>query len=243
MTSLSGTDAVILAGGLGTRLRGSLQDKPKTLAPINGRPFLYYLINQIKSFGVDRIVLSLGYLSDMVEAWVKDAKFSDLEIIFSTEKTPLGTGGGLNLALEHTSSDTVLVMNGDSYTKVDLVSFMKFHTYSKSDISLVATLVNDTRRFGTIHIDDQNRLKRFAEKQESITIKEGYINSGIYLINRSCLPFIPSFRTISLEQEILPWLISKRFHVMKGRYPFIDIGTPESYQVSNAFFNEVVNDY
>ncbi len=243
MTSLLGTDAIILAGGFGTRLKDSVQDKPKTLAPVNGRPFLYYLINQIKSFGVDRLILSLGYLSDMVETWIREAQFNNLEIIFSTEQTPLGTGGALNLALSHTSSDTVLVMNGDSYTKVDLISFFKFHTDNKSDISLIATRVTDTRRFGTVHIDNKNRLKGFSEKQECVEIQEGYINSGIYLVNRSCLPTIPRFTKISLEQEILPELLSKRFHVMKGKYPFIDIGTPESYQSSMEFFNEVVNDH
>ena len=241
MNCLGETDVVILAGGLGTRLRTSLADRPKVMAPINGRPFLAYLIEQVASFGACRIVLSLGHRSEYVREYLDNREWGGLEVVAAVESSPLGTGGGLRNAANMVKSNTLLVMNGDSYTQVDLCEFLSFHRQHCSPLSILLTQQDEVGRFGVVTTGEEDRVEAFQEKPEGEE-PLGCINAGIYLMQLETLLDIPSGRVVSLEKDVFPNLLRQGIYGMKGNFPFIDIGTPSSYQFSTAFFAEMVHD-
>ena len=228
--ALSGVDVVILAGGQGTRLQSVPGDVPKPLRPVNGRPFLSYLLDQIRASGGRRIILSLGYRPD---AFREFATREGLEV--SAEPAPLGTGGGLRNAFPLLRSDAVMAMNGDSYAAVDLGLLAALQRRRKARALMLLAEVPDASRYGRVEIDEDGSVLSFSEKGEA---GPGLINAGVYVLQRSVVAEIPEWRAVSLERETFPSLIGTRFFGEPGAFPFMDIGTPESYAASSEFFQK-----
>lgn len=224
----------ILAGGLGTRLRPVVSNKPKVLAEINGHPFLKYLLDQLDSIGVKKIVVCTGYFGEQVQAKFGKS-YGNLKLNYSRESSPLDTAGAIRLALPLLKSDTVMVMNGDSFCDCDFKKFLRFHISKKADVSLLLTKVSDTSRFGRVNINKKGRIVSFEEKGKK---GEGWINGGIYLISRSYLLQIPQKRAVSFEKDLFPNWINRGFYGYQSGGHFIDIGTPQSFAFAKHFFQD-----
>ncbi|MHB1011362.1 MAG: nucleotidyltransferase family protein [Desulfobacteria bacterium] len=233
MDSFATITGAILAGGLGTRLRSEVSDRPKVLAQVCGRPFLFHLLDWLGDAGVRDVVLCIGYRGEQVRETVGDL-YGRMRVRYSEEVEPMGTGGALRNALPHLSSGTVLVANGDSFPRVDLSSFLDWHVQRRSQASLVLARVRDASRFGRVDTDDTGRVLRFAEKDGRP--ETGWINAGVYLFSRERIESVSEGRTFSLEKEIFPGWIGQGIYAMKTDGGFIDIGTPESYREARAFF-------
>ncbi len=218
--------AAILVGGLGTRLRPVVADRPKVLAPINGRPFLAYLLDQLAAAGFSTVVLCTGYRADMIQAEFGDS-YNGLRLIYSKEEESLGTAGALRLALPLLESDPVLVLNGDSYCHVNLPQFFEQYQRQNAAASLVLTAVDNTARYGAVQIE-ADQVTSFLEKQASAG--PGWISAGIYLLSQAVLQTIPPGRAVSIEQEMFPAWLKRGVGVFYSAGPFIDIGIPEAYQ-------------
>lgn len=226
---------VILAGGLGTRLRTHVADKPKVLASVDGRPFLEYVLEQLISFGMKEAVLCIGYMGSQVKEHFGES-YKGLSLHYSEEQTLLGTGGALRFALPLVKTETLLVLNGDSICNTDLMAFYVAHAMSDAKASILVAEVPDTKRFGRVDLDLQGRIERFEEK--GATAGSGLINAGIYLISRPLIEKIPRGRPVSLERDIFPQWIGDEFYGHKGEVKgFIDIGTPSSFQEAQTFFS------
>lgn len=235
MKPLAQITAAILAGGLGTRLRSLVPDKPKVLAQISGRPFIEYLLDQLAAAGVKSVVLCVGYKGEMVQAHLGD-HYKGMQLHYSLETSPLGTGGALRLALPLLHSDSLLVMNGDSYCDAKLGSFADWHATKKSPATLLLTKTDDTRRYGRVDDNDQGRIIRFQEKAD--TSGPGWVNAGIYLLQRQVLESIPADRVVSLERETFPAWIQHGLSGYRSEGRLWDIGVPDAYHQANAEFVE-----
>lgn len=231
---LEDVTAAILAGGLGTRLRSRIADRPKVLAPVLGRPYLAYLLDQLADAGVHRVVLLAGYRAEQVRSAFGTA-YAGLDLAYSCEPSPLGTAGALREALPHLSSGSILLLNGDSYCAAPLGDFWAFHHRQVADLSLVLTRVPDASRYGRVQIAADGRIVRFEEK--CTAEGAGWVNAGIYLLRRSLIEEIPAEGAVSLEREMFPrWTAGKRCRGFTCRAPFLDIGTPDSYAQAESFF-------
>lgn len=226
-------EAVILAGGLGTRLRSVVADRPKVMAEIAGRPFLTFLLDQLLSVAIERVVLCTGYKAELVSS-VLGQSYRGLTLDYSEETEPLGTGGALRLALPRLSAETVLVMNGDSYCAADLNRFRATHSARGATASLLLTEVPDTSRFGRVEYLPDGQVTAFSEKGQ--VTGRGWINAGIYLLRRELLATVETGRAVSLEREVFPrWITEQRLFADPLGTRFLDIGTPESYAAAETF--------
>jgi NDP-sugar pyrophosphorylase family protein len=217
----------ILAGGLGTRLRTVVSNRPKALAEVGGCPFVTYLLCQLEYYGFRTVILCIGYLGEQVEDALGE-RYGSLRLSYSQEDTPLGTGGSLRLALPLLRSGPVLVMNGDSFCDVDLRDFLRRHEEHRGFGSIVLAEVPDTSRFGRVRIEPDNRVTSFVEKDKDHAGNAGLVNAGVYLFN--AFPGVPGdIRPASLEKDLLPAWIGSGLYGYVARGVFIDIGTPETY--------------
>jgi NDP-sugar pyrophosphorylase family protein len=230
--SLANLDAVILAGGKGTRLRSVVGDRPKVLAEVCGRPFLAHLLDRLVEAEVRSAVLSTGYLAHSVQA-AFGASYRDLPLTYCAETELRGTGGALRLAVQQVASDAVLVMNGDSICRTDLLSFFRFFEDRQAKAAVVLVRKADVRRYGQVHTAPDGRVLGFVEKGEAHGA--GWINAGVYLFRREVLEAIPDERPVSLEREVFPALVGQGFVGYRQRSAFLDIGTPESYRRAEQF--------
>jgi NDP-sugar pyrophosphorylase family protein len=224
---------LILAGGMGSRLKSIVPDRQKVVVEIKGRPFLSYLLDQLESFGLTRVILCTGYRSKQVQNILGD-QYGSLHIQYSEEQSPLGTAGALRNAVPLIHTKSVLVMNGDSYCDVNLRGFWDEHIAKKADASIVLRQLSDTKRFGRIQIDDNMKILQFQEKSENA--KPGLINAGIYIINTVLLSTIPDLIKVSIENDIFPTWTEKRFYGYPVEACFVDIGTPDSYSNAEELF-------
>ncbi|HEX4147677.1 MAG TPA: nucleotidyltransferase family protein [Pirellulales bacterium] len=222
----------ILAGGLGTRLRSVVSDRPKPLAKVAGRPFLAYQLDQLSAAGFRRVVFCTGYLGQQVQE-AFGTMYERIELAYSMEPAPLGTAGAIRFALPLLASPQVLVMNGDSYCDADLADFWRFHRQRQAAASILLTHVDDTARYGQVLIGSDERVSAFREK--SAVAGAGWINAGIYLVERRLLDAVPAGRAVSLEREIFPDWVGGAFYAQCCRAALLDIGTPESYAQAAGF--------
>ena len=221
-------EAIILAGGFGTRLQSVVSDVPKPMAPINSIPFLDYIFDYLKFYNIEHVVLSTGYLSEKISEYYKD-DFNGIKISYTKEETPLGTGGGIRLAMLKSNTKNVLVLNGDSFFDVNLNKYYHQHTSFHSDCSLALRKVDNAARYGTIKLGDMNVIKKFKEK-DSIE-KEGLINGGVYILNRELfLAKTMVNNPFSIEKDFYETKINE-LNIFGFEYDgyFIDIGIPEDY--------------
>lgn len=232
VSAFSDLSVAVLAGGLGTRLRPVISDRPKALAEIHGRPFLAYLLDQLSNAGSSRVVLCTGHLGEQIEqAFGK--RYRKLQISYSRETRPLGTGGALRLALPHLVSDPVLVMNGDSFCATDLTSFWNWHATRGSQATMLLAEVPNTQRYGSVKIDHDGAVIQFAEKQQG---GSGLINAGVYLLSPRLIDSIPEDTAVSLEHNVFPALMNQGLYGYQERGRFLDIGTPEDFAAAEQFF-------
>jgi D-glycero-alpha-D-manno-heptose 1-phosphate guanylyltransferase len=234
MHELSNITAFVLAGGMGTRLRSAIADRPKVLAPVRGRPFLAFLLDRLADAGIRHTVLGTGYMAEAVEGAFGDAH-EGIRLSYSREPAPLGTGGALRLALPQLRSDPVLVLNGDSYFSADLGAFARAFGECAGRAALLRTEVSDVSRYGQVHAASDGQLLRFDEKGGASG--PGWINTGIYLFRQEVLQSLPADRPVSLEKEVFPALLGRGLYAFSQPGRFIDIGTPESYAAAEAFFD------
>lgn len=227
-------ECIILAGGLGTRLREVVSDVPKCMAEVAGKPFLSYLLDwcKVQSFG--RVILSLGYLSEVVTSWIEKNEYP-FEIIYAKEEEPLGTGGAIKLAMRSVLGERAVVINGDTFFNVDITELYTFHNEKSANISLALKPMTDFDRYGRVELNTDNRIIAFIEKQQC---REGLINGGVYLIDKDVLlsdkelPLKFSFEKNILEAKINTLPI---YGNIQDTY-FIDIGIPEDYRKANVDF-------
>lgn len=231
--------AIILVGGLGTRLRQVVKDRPKPMALVNGKPFLEYVINNLKSMGIKDIILATGYKEDIIREYFGNGEHLGVNIDYSKEESPLGTGGAIKNAERFIKHDEVFVLNGDTYLNVDLKAMMDFHRESKSFFTMALRKVEDGSRYGSVKLAENSQILSFEEKvglnlnkdkdiskykwiderrdinkknhisDDNCIDKGKYINAGVYLIDSSILNYIEENKNVSLEKDILPDLVKE----------------------------------
>lgn len=225
---------IVLAGGLGTRLRTVLPDTPKPLAPVEGRPFLFFLLEQLTRAEVSPLILCTGHLASQVRVEI-GTEYNAAPILYSEEEHPLGTGGALRLAWrKYPETAPWLVMNGDSYVDIDLTALLDSHRRSGLAATIAAVRVQDARRYGTLDWSEDLRIAAFREK--SGAPGPSWINGGIYVLESGFLNALPDRAPLSLETEAFPAWIPHGIHAFASEARFIDIGTPESYALAQRFF-------
>lgn len=225
--------AVVLAGGLGSRLRPVVGDRPKVLAEVGGRPFLAYILDQLDQAGVREAVLCTGYLAAAISNTFGE-RYKSLTLRYSREAQPLGTGGALRQALPYCLSDPILVLNGDSFIQADLGAYLAWFYHNGLEAALLLTSVPNARRFGQVKVRPDGLILSFAEK--SGPDQAGLINAGVYILKKSVILSIPAGESFSLEHQLFPQLMGKNLYGYVTRGSFIDIGTPESYLLAHEFF-------
>lgn len=219
-------DAIVLAGGFGTRLKECVSDRPKPMALIQKTPFLDILINQLRSFRkIKKIVLAIGYMAEFIQDYYKN----QADIDFSIEEKPLGTGGAIKLAIKKTTSSDVLVVNGDSYIDFSFDELKRIHSLKQSDATLVYSEIDDPSQFGLLKIEE-NSQKILSFNEKSKTFDRSYINAGIYLIKKDLFEGLDLKEAFSIEKEAFPILVKKKkIYGHLSQTKLLDIGTKESY--------------
>lgn len=231
------TEAIILAGGFGTRLQTVVSDVPKPMAPVNGKPFLDYIFLYLKHYGITHVVLSTGYLAHKVSDRY-EKEFDGIRVSYAVEETPLGTGGGIRLAMEQCSTQHILVLNGDSFFDVDLDTYSAQYKGFGSDGALALRKVDNASRYGTIIQGNDQRIAAFKEK-DSVD-KPGLINGGVYLLNKEFfLVSTPEKKAFSIEKDFFETRLSTiTLCGFEHDGYFIDIGIPEDYERAQEDFKK-----
>jgi D-sedoheptulose 7-phosphate isomerase len=216
---------VILCGGRGERLRPVLSDWPKALAQVRGRPFLEWLVLALANHGYRQVVLATGYGGDAIAQTLGDGRRLGVELVYSQEAQPLGTGGALKLAASHAAGTPLLVVNGDSYCPFQPLRMRRLHHERGARATIWLRRRPDATRYGSVELEENGRIVRFMEKAGTVS---GAFSCGVYLIERSLIEAMPEGRTVSLEHDVFPTLASAGLYGIVGEGTFLDIGTPES---------------
>lgn len=230
-SKLKEIDVIVLAGGLGTRLRSVVSDRPKVLAEVGGRPFLDMLVNHLTDAGAPKIILSVGHLKDQI----KD-RYVERGVFFAEEESPLGTGGGLKNAERFLERDNVLVVNGDSWITggVDLASFSTFHYERQALVTMLLAHPRTDKDYGAVIMDADNKISHFNEKEDHP--REHFMSAGIYMMDKKrAFSLMPS-GPFSLETDFFPKLVGKAFYGFPTDGEVVDIGTPERYEAAQSKF-------
>lgn len=234
------TEAILLVGGKGTRLRPLTVNTPKPMVPAAGVPFLTHQLARARAAGVEHIVLATSYLAEVFEPYFGDGSALGLHLEYVTEEEPLGTGGAIrNVAsrLRSGPEDPVLIFNGDILTGLDIRGLVSTHRSSGADVSLHLTRVEDPRAFGLVPTDASGRVTAFLEKpQTPEEIVTDQINAGAYVFRRSVIDTIPTGRPVSVERETFPDLLSGGAHLqgMVDSTYWLDLGTPQAFVRGSA---------
>ncbi|MBL7111374.1 MAG: nucleotidyltransferase family protein [Bacteroidales bacterium] len=227
-------EAIILAGGFGTRLQKVVHDLPKSMAKINGRPFLEYLLDFLKAGGVTHVVISVGYKREVIMDYF-GTMYRNLRIDYAVEEEPMGTGGGIRLALWKIDGLRAFTMNGDSLFRVDLDRMMEVHLGKRADITIALRELRETGRYGRVTMNRNRRIVGFSEKKQNAG--KGYINGGLYIIEKTFL-MEPEFRgRFSIEKDCFEqhYATSRMYGFPSGGY-FLDIGIPETFKQAQDEF-------
>ncbi len=218
-------EALILAGGFGTRLQSVVRDVPKPLAPVGGRPFIAWLLDALAAQGMRRMVLAVGYMGEVVEQAL-GSSWRGAALIYSREPEPLGTGGAVSLAAGCIQGDSFFLLNGDTWLELDYGAFDRAAVTASAPLSMALARVEDVSRYGAVRVED-NRVAGFVEKGSS---GAGHINAGVYRVTRDMLGSFPDKHRFSFENEVLAPAVEQglvsAFTQTRG---FIDIGIPADY--------------
>lgn len=217
-------EAIILAGGFGSRLKSVVNEVPKPMAPVQNRPFLDFIFAHLRKHNVKKVILSVGYLHNIIiDNYGNNYKGIDIE--YAIEDQPLGTGGAIKLALSKITDNEALIINGDSLFNIDIESFTKFFHHSNANVLLALKQIDDVSRYGCVTLDDENRITAFHEKGKISS--NGLINGGIYLVRKDLLKDYPE--KFSFEKDFLEKNIDNSIYGLTFDDDFIDIGIPEDY--------------
>ena len=228
-------EAIILAGGFGTRLKDVVSDVPKPMASVNEKPFLEYLLRYVAYYKIKKVVFSVGHLSEKIIEHYGN-HFNDVEIVYAIEKEPLGTGGGIKVAMQQCNSQDILVLNGDSFFDIDLHSFYDKHSDSLSEFSLALKYISRSGRYGTITLGEFDLIRAFKEKTNKQ--QAGIINAGVYILNRETYnEETPKHKNFSIEKDFFEKKLN-HLNMYGFTYDgyFIDIGIPEDYKQAQHDF-------
>jgi D-glycero-alpha-D-manno-heptose 1-phosphate guanylyltransferase len=223
--------AIILAGGFGIRLRDTVPDLPKCMAPVAGRPFLSYVIDELRMQGIERFIFSLGYKAGIIQEYL-NSQYPTLDYSTVIETEPLGTGGAIQLALRQTPYKNVLVANGDTLFKINVAALADIHESNKAECTLALKPMKDFERYGSVLINSNNQIKKFAEKQ---FCKEGTINGGIYLLRKADFLNRNFPEKFSFEKDYLEKFAHEgKFYGSVHTGYFIDIGIPVDFEKAQS---------
>jgi D-glycero-alpha-D-manno-heptose 1-phosphate guanylyltransferase len=227
-------EAIILAGGLGTRLRSAVPDLPKCLAPVGGRPFMAYVTDYFRREGISKFIFALGYKSADFDAFFR-AEFPHGNYEISLEAEPLGTGGAIRQACGRVEGRTVLILNGDTFFRIGLEALAEFHAAKQAGCSLCLKPMQDFNRFGVVELAADGHVSRFREKQY---YPAGLINGGVYALEKASLLQEEWPKVFSFEKDYLEAGREKHLYgQVQDRY-FVDIGIPEDYRRAQKELNE-----
>jgi mannose-1-phosphate guanylyltransferase len=227
-------DAVVLVGGLGTRLRPLTLSAPKPMLPTAGVPLLAHLLSRIRDAGVTHIVLGTSYQAGVFSSYFGDGQAFGIELEYVEETEPLGTGGGIRNVAGRLRGDTTLIFNGDVLSGVDLTALLDRHADTSADVTLYLTTVPDPRPYGCVPADSDGRVTAFLEKDPHPVSDQ--INAGTYVFQRSVLDAIPAGRPVSVERETFPGLLAEGATVIGhvDRSYWRDLGTPADFVAGSA---------
>jgi len=219
-------EAIVLAGGFGTRLKTVINGVPKPMAMVGDRPFLTFLLSYLKKQGIGRVILSTGYRHEVIEQYY-GTKFDGIELVYSREEEPLGTGGAVKLALSMIdNAEKVFVMNGDTFFPIELMRLAAFHHSNDAEFSLALKSMQHFDRYGTV----ETRHGKISNFQEKKYVEEGSINGGVYYINRTVFDRFQLPNRFSLEVDLMQKYAKElRIYGLHFEDYFIDIGIPEDY--------------
>ena len=226
-------EAILLCGGLGTRLRSVVSDRPKPMADIAGKPFLHYLVKMLSKNGVKHLIFALGYMGEQIEAYFQSGEDYGLSISYSYEESPLGTGGAIRNALSHVSAENVLVLNADTYFHTNYENLLTQQLKNQAMMTIASRKIEDISRYGAILKDEAGRILRWNEKmssEQAEALRPGEINGGIYVMQKSLIEKIPEGKQ-SLENDCIPMWLKDGVYlqaILSDGY-FMDIGIPEDY--------------
>ena len=223
-------EAIILAGGLGTRLRNVVNNLPKPMAPINNRPFLEYILEFLNNQSIYSVILSIGYKAETIQEYFGD-NYKNIKLVYNIEKEQLGTGGAIKDSLKYIKNDEVYILNGDTFFNIDL-SKIKLED---NLIEIALKEMKEFERYGVVKIDENGYIQNFKEKSY---YKEGLINGGIYLLRREIFDNVDLPKKFSFEE-----FLENNFKVLQAKGKifngyFIDIGIPEDYEKAKRYFGE-----
>lgn len=238
-TSLFDCPAVVLAGGLGKRLRQAYGAGPKVLAPVAGRCFLEYLLLWLRDAGVRKVILCIGYKGRQLQEWLGNGGEYGFDVRYSSEATPLGTAGAIKHAERLLTTDSFFAMNGDSFLDVNLSEMYRYHSSHSAVGTLAITSQSTSERYGTVELNPKGSIIGFAEKSAArygnrSASSANLINGGVYLLRKTFLGLIPTSKPVSIEREIFPQLTDGRLQGFRTDSYFIDIGVPEDYERAQA---------
>lgn len=227
-------EVIILAGGFGTRLRSVVNDVPKSMALVNGRPFLEYILDHLEFYSVKKVILATGYKHELIEAHF-GKKYKYLKLEYSVETEPLGTGGAIKKALTLCETRKVLVLNGDSLFKVNIGKLNDFMLVQHARCVLVLHEVEDVSRYGCVETDNRAVITKFTEKGKAAG--PGLINGGVYIVEKSLIDELRLPEKFSFERDFIEKYYSEiPFHAMVCKQYFLDIGIPEDYEKAQTDF-------
>nr|WP_281355347.1 nucleotidyltransferase family protein [Candidatus Methylobacter favarea] len=229
---------LILAGGFGTRLKSVVPDLPKTLADIHGKPFLWWLLRQLENEGAKDIYLSVGYLHEHIQSFF-GSKFNQVNLHYIIEAEPLGTGGAILNACQQIPEQEMVILNGDTLAMINLRQFIEFASDYSSRLFMAVAKVNDSGRYGTILLNDNQQITGFAEKGK---MGPGLINAGVYLLDKSLFNAFDLPQKFSFETDLLAKHIHQLDLIAYDQVAdFIDIGIPEDYAIAQQKIPAMVN--
>ncbi len=228
--------AVILAGGLGTRLRPVVSDRPKAMAPVAGKPFLIHQLEWLYANSVRSVILCVGYKGKQIEDYVDDGSRVGLKVTYSCEHTPLGTAGALANALDLLPWRFLLV-NGDTYTTLPLDSLWEAHRRYDAMATIAITSAQDSSTVGGVELASDCRIIAFREKRPGAK----FVSMGVYAVSRDLVEAIPDKRPCSLENDVFPH-VNRLYGYLSGA-SFIDIGTPAGYLAADRYLSHLSGDF
>lgn len=230
--------ALVLAGGLGSRLGSRVKEFPKPFLAVDGKPFLIKIIERLRDQGVTDLIMCVGYKAEKIISFFGNGASFGINISYSIEKELLGTAGAILNASNLIYHQNVIVLNGDSFCHFDIPQLMKSHVEKRSSVTLALVQVDDSARYGIVRFDGDKRVVSFEEKRDQRS-GVAYINAGVYVLDASLISSIPAGQPVSLEREVFPLNISNSMHaVILEDNRFIDIGTPASLDSAEAFFGK-----
>ena len=226
-------EALILAGGKGTRLQSIVSKLPKSMAPINGIPFLSYQFNLLLKHEIKTAYLAVGHLSELIKNYYGNS-YQGINLEYIKENEPLGTGGAISQAISHTKTNDILVLNGDSIFTIDLKEFFDSHVQKQADFSVALKKLKNFDRYGVVKMDDNQKIIDFEEKQHQ---QEGHINGGVYILNKLKFGSLKFPKAYSFEKEFLESQFNNfKFYGYPSTSYFLDIGIPEDYEQAQQDF-------